>query len=380
MKNSLFRALCFVVVTSGLFSVSAWSQPVLNGMAVHTELGEEQFIAALYIDTPTSSSRDFIVSDVNKAMEMRIVADRLFPRRFQRLWVESIAINAGAAELEAHAQNLADFSNMLRVRLRAGDIVRFERIKEEEVRVLINGYQLGAIASPRFFDLLVRSWIGPVPLSTNFREALLASGDVPSGILSRYEGINPSRERIAAVTAALDASRAAAAAPPTPEPEPEPEVAAAPEPQPATRPTPTPVPEPEPEPEPEVASTGLVRPDDLFDDDILDEEDDEDYVVTAESLLVRQLYISRLSSWTSNYVEYPNMAINRNQEGTVRLTVTLGRDGQVRDIQFMERSDHRLLNQAAEAAVRRANPYPAVPEEISGEVFLFTAPVVFRLR
>lgn len=370
MKISLLNSLRISMLASLLLSVSVWAQPLLNGMAVHSELGEEQFIAALYTDNRTTSARDFIVSDVNKAMEMRIVADRLFPRRFQRLWVESIAINAGAAELEAHAQNLADFSNLLRVRLREGDIVRFERIKDEGVRVLVNGYQLGAVASPRFFDLLVRSWIGPVPLSTSFREDLLAGGEVSSEVLARFEATTPSRERIAAVTAALDAARAAAEAPP----EPEPEVAAAPE------PTPAPRPEPEPEPEPEVASTGLVRPDDLFDDDILDEEDDADYQVTAESLLVRQLYISRLSSWTANHVEYPNMAINRNQEGTVRLTVTLSRDGRVRDIQFMERSDHRLLNQAAEAAVRRASPFPSVPDEISGEVFLFTAPVVFRLR
>ncbi len=388
----------------------------LNGMAIHTELGKEQFIAAIYAETPTQDARQLILSDENKAMELRVIEDRIFSRRLKRMWVEGIAINAGQGELTNHAQNMADFSNMLKVNLRAGDIMRFDRMVNGGMVVTINGIELGKIADRKFFDLLIRTWIGPVPLSSSFKDALLAGSDKSGGLKGRHNLIEPTRERISAIKSALQLAPAAVAvtkpkeepkapAPPevaTVEPptqpvsrpqEPQPQDVKPPEPTPTAPPTPeeTIASRPKPdtgavataprEPARTPPSTGpaLISEEDLFADSIL-AQDDEDEAVTAAGLLAEQLYISKITKWTGGFVKYPQMALKRNQEGTVRVTVTLARSGQVQDIEFMETSEFETLNKAARNAVEKANPYPAIPEEIKSDTFVFTVPVVFRLR
>lgn len=426
-SSTAFR-LCIGLCLVSMASL-AKAAPQLNGMAMHTELGKEQFIAAIYADTPTSDAKELILSDQNKAMELRVIEDRIFSRRLKRMWVEGIAINAGQNELTEHAQNMADFSNMLKVNLRAGDVMRFDRRVNAGMIVTINGIELGRIADRKFFDLLVRTWIGPVPLSTSFKDALLAGADKAQGLKGRYDLIEPTRERITAIKSALQLAPTVAATKPreeTPAPS-RPEVAvvtppAATLPRPETPVTPEPTTqEPKPqqprpqEPEPgETAVTGpkpaeetvagvpkrdtpvttaprepartptpsgpaLISEEDLFADSIL-ARDDENEAVTAAGLLAEQLYISKITKWTGGFVKYPQMALKRNQEGTVRVTVTLARSGQVQDIEFMETSEFEALNKAARSAVEKANPYPAIPEEIKSDTFVFTVPVVFRLR
>jgi periplasmic protein TonB len=343
----------------------------LNGMAVHSQLGKEQFIAAVYAETPTSTARDLLTAEQDKAMELRILEENLFPRRFQRMWIEGIAINAGAVEMEKSAQHLADFSNLLRPKLTTGDVLRIERLEHQKLtRVSLNGQVLGTIDDAHFFDLLLRTWIGPVPLSSEFKESLLAGGKVNPDLLARFNNTKPSSARTAELVALL---RSPASSPATTlgpgiaekvPPQTQPAVADAPA-KPAAPPPPQ----------------ELLTAETVFDDEIIfDERENEAYAFTAENLLSEQIYISKLAKWTSNFVKYPRSALRNQQEGTVRLTVTLLRDGRIRDVQVLEKSEHETLNKAATSAVKSASPYPAVPEEITGEQFLFTVPVVFKLN
>lgn len=373
-----------VVITIGiaLLAITANAiEPPLNGLAIHTQLGKEQFLAAVYAETRTSVARDLLTAEHDKVMELRILEENLFARRFQRMWIEGIAINAGAVEMEKFAQHLADFSNLLRLKLTTGDILRIERLEQQKMtRVSLNSQLLGTIGDARFFDLLLRTWVGPVPLSSEFKDALLAEGKVSPDLLARFNSTTPSSARVAEVVALLQSPAARIAEqrpsndsskPPTPvdstptPDETQPPVAAA-----------TPAKPPEPSPPQE-----LLTAEALFNDEaILDEEEDGAYAFTAENLLSQQIYIAKLAKWTSNFVKYPRSALRSQQEGTVRLTVALRRDGRIQDVQVLEKSEYETLNKAATRAVKSASPYPAVPEEITGEQFLFTVPVVFKLN
>jgi protein TonB len=370
-------SLCIILM--GMAAKAAELQ--LNGMAVHTQLGKEQFIAAVYAETPTSVARDLLSAEQDKAMEVRVLEENLFVRRFQRMWIEGIAINAGAVEMEKFAQHLADFSNLLRTKLTTGDILRIERLGQQKVtRVSLNGQLLGTIEDAHFFDLLLRTWVGPVPLSSEFKAGLLAGGSPNPDLLARFNNTTPSSTRVAEVvillqtpivrrpvttgSVATPAATSTSQAPAEPLSEIQPAVAAA-QPKPAAPPPPQ----------------ELLTADTLFNDEtILSEEANEAYAFTAENLLSEQIYIAKLAKWTSNFVKYPRSALRSQQEGTVRLTVTLHRDGRIQDVQILEKSEYETLNKAATRAVKSASPYPAVPEEIASEKFLFTVPVVFKLN
>lgn len=382
-RKTVLAALALLMVFCSLGL--AQGAPTLNGMALHVQLSKEQFIAALYLTTPTSNARDALTKEEDKAMELRILTDDLYARRFQRMWIEGIAINAGATEMERHAQNLANFSNLLKIKLVKGDILRIERsAAKNTTTVILNRQTLDTIADAHFFDLLLRTWLGPVPLSSEFKESLLGGGTVKPELAERFADISPTSARIAEIATLLkgtklpEPARQAPPAPPAVAPEiptPPPAVAVVPEPQ-AEEPQPE-VEQPQTPPEPEKLLTEAS----LFnDEEILSDEEEDGFSFTAENLLSEQIYIAKLTKWTTNFVNYPRNALRNEHQGTVRLTVTLSRDGRVRDVQILEKSEHETLNKAAVKAVRSASPYPAVPDTIKGDRFLFTVPVVFRMN
>lgn len=365
---------------------SAFTQPKLNGVAIHEELGAEQFIAAVYSDTPTSSSRQLLLANENKAMEIRVLADRLYSRRFKRMWVEGIAINAGPTDLERHAQDLADFTSILRVKFKQGDVLRISRVMGKGTLISINGLHLGSIKNTRFFDLLLRTWVGPVPLSSDFKQTLLANGHIPKRTLRRFKATNPSPNRLASLTRALKAENK--------EPLPSKVVAVAKIVPPPPIVIPIPVEPIKPAVSPELADPKAPTPaliaslpkDSIYDEDQIFKDEDifsdegDDQPFSAESLLNEQLYISKLTKWTGQFVKYPRHAINHNQEGTVRITVSLARDGRVTDVIITDKSVHEHLNRAAKKAIKQASPYPSMPDDVKGAGFRFTVPVVFRLN
>lgn len=400
------RAHAMITALLIAFTIPAWAEPLINGIASHSEFNKERFIAALYSETLSSDANTIIQANEDKRLELRITARRLSARRLNNMWIEGMAINNSGSTLSEQAQNMVAFTGMITHKLVAGDHIVIDSKPGFGTTVSVNGTELGNIASDDFFNLLLRTWIGNVPLSSDFRDALLKEGDVAAELLSRFESTQPSAARRDAVAAwTLPAQ-------PAPETKPAPAaIAAAPQevakpaisaPSIAQAPTlakpelaaPV-VAEPEVSPEvapvtEEIAATEetIMSEDEVFGDApltdeeaLLDEEEDdaEAPLLTAESLLSRQLYHSKLLKWTYKYIRYPKRAVSRGHEGSVRLNVTIDREGNVQTVAEMENSRHSTLNKEALKAVQRATPFPPVPEDVTGEAFEFSLPIVFRL-
>ncbi|ABD81772.1 TonB family protein [Saccharophagus degradans] len=409
-KLKIIISALVVTITYTLLTPASFAAPLLNGVATQSELGKEQFIAGLFTSTLASEAKDVLVAQEDKRMQIRVTADRLSTRRFKRLWIEGMAINASSSELQKHAQHMADFSNMLKIKLMAGDIFTIDRTGST-VLISLNGAQLGQIPDPAFFDLLLRTWIGPVPLSSDFKQNMLVAGNVNSGLITRFESTRPSDERIAAVEDAVkarakqaeaqedDSTPKVAVAKTDIKPKIEAPVAIAPPPKIAapsgalgeSKTVSTPKPEPakpkpqEPEPAPKVEEKPKIAaitpppPETLLDEESLeDEEDDLDF--TAESLLSQQLYIAKLKRWSSSKLKYPSRAASRGHEGNVRLSIVIDRSGKVKKVEVIEAAEYSSLTKEAQNAVERANPFPPMPEDVKGDTFLFTLPVVFQLQ
>lgn len=408
-----------VLLTAVALTLASWqltAAPLLNGVAVHTELGKEQFIAGLYSDSLSKEAMPLLTEDVNKRIQVRVLADELSSRRFKRMWIEGIAINSSQADLQANAQKMADFSNMLRAKLVKGDILTIDRSMTEGLTVNLNGTLLGTVDDRHFFDLLLRTWIGSVPLSSNFREQLLNEGEIQSDLLARFEATRPSDERIAAVERAITAAtqkereeQKAAVQPvlaAVEEPAPtlieaptltKPSLALAPptlgiDPPDMSAPgkteqASTEQKNPEVKKEPTKAqtptqvakATPTPKPSASADEDILEDEDDGE-AFTAASLLSRQLYIGQVKSWAQKELSYPDRALRRSWEGNVRLDVTLDRKGKVVTVEIAEQAEHDVLTKEALRAVKDAAPFPSMPDDVKGDTFLFTLPVAFKLQ
>lgn len=422
--------LRFVLSLLLLLSASSFaSEPVLNGVAIYSELGSEQFVAGLYTSKTTSDAKAILLDESDQRMEVRVLAGSLLGNRFKRMWIEGVAINAGTGEMAKHSQNLADFSNFMSIKLQRDDILTIARQGNATV-VRVNNLELGKIPSGEFYNLLLRTWIGPVPLSSGFRDGLLTAGKVDEKTISIYSKISPTPERIAVIRAALIAAgknkgKPTEVAATKPEPvkvepaaKPEPPVKEVAKTEPAVKDPAKEVAKVEPakpaekplvKPEPTETATTPVAPtppvaapvaaatqaaaqattqvakaatpaapkpaakaNDVFEDDEKQE--------TADSLLVQQLYIAKLSKRTAGFVKYPKSALSKEQEGTIRLAITINRSGQVTNVKSSSTNDIPVLTQAAVEAANRASPYPAIPEQIKSDSFTFTIPITFRVK
>ncbi len=388
MKNSRYIsaliAKCAILLALSL-AAKLYADPLLNGVATHSELGKEQFIAGLFTSTLSTSSNSILSTQEKKRLQVRVLAPKLSSRRFRRMWIEGMAINSSPSELEKYARDMANFSNMMKIKMIAGDIFTIDRT-EESVQISINGILLGEIDDPQFFDLILRTWIGPVPLSSEFRDDLLTEGSIKPGPLTRFETTKPSDERIAAIDSAVSFKRAGKA-------DSKQEIASTEKPQ-AKAPIDAPVikapiakiqlaaptvveatPKPKPTAAPVVVAS-IVQPEKL-DESIFDDDDEDD--LTAESLLKEQLYYSQLAKYTHKYLQYPSRAWDRGREGNIRLKVTIDRKGKVKETVILDSARFKSLNKEARKAVSRASPYPVMPDELKGEDYSFTFRIAFKI-
>ncbi|MCH9691759.1 MAG: TonB family protein [Gammaproteobacteria bacterium] len=406
---SLFASLIIFFSTANLKAAS-----LLNGLALELEFNKERYIAAVHSETLSANAQELLNNTLSRRLEIRIIAERMSARRLRNQWMEAIAINNPSHILSEQTDNMVIFANLLKGHLLAGDQlnVNFDP-STGDTTILLNDTQLGLIADRAFFNTLLRAWIGNIPPSTEFRDALLASGEIPGTLLQTYQRLKPSAERIAAIAklnkpqpiieetikledTSSDEPQSVLVDNPVAEvPEPNNDIDMAPptlaaidvEPiavqtpavqTPSTisnapfEPTSTHQPaeaELEPTPEPQINQKPTIDLEDTA----------EDVLLTAELLFAQQNYHSTLLRHTFKHIRYPRIAQMRNQKGSVRLSVTITTDGQLRSVQTLQESRYSRLNEAALDAVERAEPYPPVPLRLGNNDHTFTVPITFRL-
>ncbi|WP_308363712.1 MULTISPECIES: TonB family protein [unclassified Microbulbifer] len=385
--TTLFTALLVFAA-----ALSAKAAPLLNGLALEQQFNKDRYIAAVYSETLATSAGTLLDNNTPRRLEVRILADSLSARSFRNQWMEGIAINNQGDILSGQAENMVIFANLFSGRLKKGDRLSVAFAADSgTTSVALNGLPLGKIEDRDFFNTLLRAWIGPVPPSSDFREGLLAEGQVSSSLLGRYELLEPSAERIAQLTEQLDAREAeateaaaeeqqvaaakpAAAVPTVKKPAlaaaiPPPTLASVDgKPQAAGKAAPQPS-------KPQAAAKR--RPPAPEEEEL--EEEEEEAPLTADLILARQLYHSMLLRHTFKNTRYPQRAQERGQEGSVRLNVVIDARGQVKDIQTVQESRYSSLNREAREAIERSSPYPKAPAQLTQSEYRFTVPITFRL-
>lgn len=91
---------------------------------------------------------------------------------------------------------------------------------------------------------------------------------------------------------------------------------------------------------------------------------------TLTSVSTKASYDAKyLHEWSSKIEEvgnrnYPQEALNRRITGSLRLSVTLNPDGTIYELEILQSSQHRILDDAALQIVRLASPFNVFPPEI----------------
>ncbi len=91
-------------------------------------------------------------------------------------------------------------------------------------------------------------------------------------------------------------------------------------------------------------------------------------------------YYGRLSAWLEKHKRYPRRAVQRRQQGVVRVTFKIDRQGNLLSREIIGSSGFRLLDEAADSLLLRASPMPGIPRQSKAEVLEITVPIKYALR
>ncbi|MFL0805908.1 MAG: chalcone isomerase family protein [Oceanobacter sp.] len=153
MKHIITLLICLIAVNS-----YAASAPRVGEFEV---LGKTWFLVGL-------TNSDDIAGGLGvrngTRLEMKVVTDKISPRRFRQMWLDAMAVAQGEATWATYAHELDTFFHLVKAPLKKGDIVGFERT-EAGVSVMINHYEHANLAHG-FLEMMVQSLtarIAPIP-------------------------------------------------------------------------------------------------------------------------------------------------------------------------------------------------------------------------
>lgn len=369
----------------------------LQAMGTYRHLNNDIYLAAVYSDL--SDSQQWLTAEQPLALEIRVLAERISPRRFYRLWNEGLAINLSEAEMNARLEDISRFSNVLKEDLLEGDRVLITN-ESGPCRVLINDVEVLLIEDGSFVRLLLTAWIGKFPQSPGFREDLLRLNPAARQALeTRWEAqqVKPGRtnaiagwqKRDAGHTTELQAvtvmaeelaiktvavaqnvvsdvpklSQPAPTLPPVPR-------------QAAVTVAMAEVVQVE-KALPEMTDKVMEEQQRLRDKEVQEQAQEKAQMIARQQAEMQ--YYRALLRQANNQVEYPDQALRKRLEGTVRVSVLLNREGELLVADTSESSTLSLLDRAALRAAKKAAPYPPVPPLMEGENFEFDIPFRFVL-
>lgn len=91
-------------------------------------------------------------------------------------------------------------------------------------------------------------------------------------------------------------------------------------------------------------------------------------------------YMSQLRAWLEQHKEYPNRARRRRIEGTALLVFVMDRGGNVLSHRIERSAGDPSLDGAVEEMIERAQPLPAIPDDLQQAQLEVRVPVQFLLR
>jgi len=384
---------------------------LLNGVGVARQLNEELYVATLYASRPSRHPAELLDARQRRHLELRILADRLYPSGVARHFRDLVSLNNPRDEITREAKNLNRFYGLFQHGLMRGDALILDNVTGKQLQVLINSQPVAEFSSPLLFDLLLRCFIGDKPPNLLFRNHLLGDLDGASRTdnLLRFAALRPHEERLliyAGVKAPASGSSSAdtvvalqpapappAASKPSPERATVSKSAVKPEPLAPSRATPAPVvtaiaasttastapakvAPAQPGSAVNMAAERTVAPSTLPAKKTLSSDE-------ISALLQR--YESQLKARLVAELEYPRRDLKRKygitqmarQKGTVVLRLHLDTGGDINAAWLQERTNEPILDNAALALVDKVAPFPPLPPELPDSAYEFYVALEF---
>jgi len=388
------------IILSSLLAIIGFTHiPVLaqgyitNGIGAYTEFNERTLLIKLELEAPATNPVEVLALDSSKKLSFRIMQN-LSPRAWSKIWIQSLSINHSPDTLTTQTDDLIAMTQVLKGSLRTGDLIEFERVTPNLTVMAINGHGVSDFETPGFFEFLMSAFIGSIPPSSELKNKLLAGGSSFGDEAILFDSLGFSGQRAAQISgwsipvetvmpeaevAVADETETQSEQEPAGQPETETGEAVSTEIEPLTE-----VSEESGSGETQqvvrAESETVSDPEAVAESEFTEEEADEAPVtITAESLLAAQNYQRSVLLTVYQSLEYPSIAQRRNREGSLRLAISINRNGSASSIEVVESAEYEVFDEAAIEAIENALPFDPLPQSITEIPMVLEIPIAFQL-
>jgi len=386
------RIILFVMLCC-IFSSSSSEDLHLVGVGEYKELSSTYYYGALYSDSLKGNVESFLDSSSNKKLVMRVVKDKISPRRFYRLWIQTLAINNTESNLNKYEDDILSFTYMLKGSLKRGDEVTIE-VESGNTIARVNGRNIKTFKKPGFINVVLRGWVGRHPPTSSFKDSLLGvdKSTQQHYLLmyrslfpekNRYEEIDKWNEKI--IVAKVDKKTGGDA---------------------IKKDVQTPAPTSLKKVDSDIVVSKKIikstpKPTSVKKEDSVliaskiqakttskvtkkkstaEQEIQSKYTIAQLRYLQKAnvAYYKNLIKHAGKYTKYPKRALRYKQSGYVKVSVEIDSSGKVLNAFVLDKSKYSLLNSAALKSTLKASPFPRMPKLISENKFEFTVPFNFK--
>jgi len=91
-------------------------------------------------------------------------------------------------------------------------------------------------------------------------------------------------------------------------------------------------------------------------------------------------YTLELINYIRKRQSYPKKALREGIEGSLTVQIKIDSAGQIIESNYLQRSGKRTLDRAVMKTIRKAQPFPTIPEELDLQEFEFEVPMNFSIK
>jgi len=386
------RIILFVMLCC-IFSSSSSEDLHLVGVGEYKELSSTYYYGALYSDSLKGDVKLFLDSSSNKKLVMRVVKDKISPRRFYRLWIQTLAINNTESNLNKYEDDILSFTYMLKGSLKRGDEVTIE-VESGNTIARVNGRNIKTFKKPGFINVVLRGWVGRHPPTSSFKDSLLGvDKSTQQQHLLEFRSLFPEKDRYKEIdkwnekiivakvdkkTGGDEIKKDVQIPVPTSLKKVDTDIVVS---KKIIKSTPKPT-SVKKENSVLIASKIQAKTTSKVTKKkpAVEQEIQNKYTISQLRYLQKAnvAYYKNLIKHAGKYTKYPKRALRYKQSGYVKVSVEIDSSGKVLNAFVLDKSKYSLLNSAALKSTLKASPFPRMPKLISENKFEFTVPFNFK--
>jgi hypothetical protein len=149
----------------------------LNGAALRKKyMVVSVYIGGLYLEKPSHDPETIIKTNAHKRMMFHVLLKRVSARKVANALNEALVINITPEEANYLKPTIDRFLGLFDdIRLHKGDEVTIDYIPGTGTLVHIPGREDAVLEGKAFYDALLKVWIGPQPVSQDFKQQMLGT-------------------------------------------------------------------------------------------------------------------------------------------------------------------------------------------------------------